>query len=143
MSARRKLLNDLSKIANSSAGVLQGAYGEAENMVRQRLEALLDKMDLVTREEFDAVKAMAAAARRENEALEKRLIKLEGKAKPAQRAAGKKPAAKTTAAKKPTVRKPAAKKKVVAKKPTAKKTTKPAAKTSAKPATKRTTKKPA
>jgi BMFP domain-containing protein YqiC len=138
MSARRKVLNDLSKLANSTAGVLQGAYGEAETMVRHRLEALLDKMDLVTREEFDAVKAMAATARRENEALSKRLDKLEGKTKPARRTA----APKTAAAKKPTVRKKAVAKATPAKKTAVRRaaTKKPATK---KPATKRATKKPA
>jgi BMFP domain-containing protein YqiC len=142
MSARRKVLYDLSKIANSTAGVLQGAYGEAETMVRHRLEAVLDKMDLVTQEEFDAVKKMAATARRENEALSKRLDKLDGKTKPARRAATpktaatKKPAARKTTAKATTAKKPAARK-PVANKPAAKK---PATK---KPTAKRTTKKPA
>ena len=147
MSARRKVLNDLSKLANSTAGVLQGAYGEAESMVRHRLEALLDKMDLVTREEFDAVKAMVANARRENEALSKRLDKLEGKAKPARRAAASKTATpKAAAAKKSATRKTTAKA-TTAKKPAARKSTakKPAAKkpTAKKPAAKRATRKSA
>ena len=61
-------------------------------LLRQRLERLLDRMDLVTREEFDVVKAMAAKARLENEALAKRLAVLEvaiqpGDANPTRRAA--------------------------------------------------------
>lgn len=82
MEARRRLFDDLSKIATSAAGVVQGASQEVEQMVRQRFEKLVDSLDFVTREEFDAVKAMAETARRENEALEKRIKVLEP-AKPA------------------------------------------------------------
>ncbi len=125
MTARRKILNDLSKVANSAAGVVQGAYSEAETVFRQRLEALLDRMDLVTREEFNAVKAMAEKARRENTALAKRIVMLEGK--PAKTTAKKKPAPKKTVTKKTATKKPTAKKattkKPAAKKPTAKKAT--------------------
>ncbi len=89
MNARRKILDDISKLANSTAGVIQGAANEAESLFRQRFEALLDRMDLVTRDEFDAVKAMAEAARRENEALAGRLAALEKDAKPARPASAK------------------------------------------------------
>jgi len=55
-------------------------------LLRQRLERLADRMDLVTREEFDAVKAMAAEARAQNAKLAERLARLEGRApKPAGR----------------------------------------------------------
>ncbi len=77
MSANRRILDDVAKLATSAAGLVQGAGREAESLLRQRLESLLDRMDLVTREEFDAVKAMAAKARTENEALETRLAALE------------------------------------------------------------------
>ncbi len=77
MSANRRLLDDVSRLATSAAGLVQGAGKEAEILVRQRLERLLDGMELVTREEFDAVKAMAAKARSENEALNKRLAVME------------------------------------------------------------------
>ncbi len=89
MNARRKFFDDVSKLANSTAGVLQGAAGEVENLIKQRAEALIDRMDLVTREEFDAVKAMAETARQENETLAKRLAALEAKAKPARAKATK------------------------------------------------------
>lgn len=77
MDARRRVLGDIAKVATSAAGLLQGAGREAETLVRQRLEGLLDRMDLVPRDEFEAVKAMAAKARAENEALEARIAKLE------------------------------------------------------------------
>ncbi|MFP6773333.1 MAG: accessory factor UbiK family protein [Alphaproteobacteria bacterium] len=77
MSANRRILDDVAKLATSAAGLVQGAGREAETLLRQRLERLLDRMDLITREEFDVVKAMAAKARMENEALAKRLAALE------------------------------------------------------------------
>ena len=92
MSGNRRIFDDVAKLATSAAGLVQGAGREAEMLLRQRLERLLDRMDLVTREEFDVVKAMAAKARSENEALSKRLAALEqviqpGDAKPSRRAA--------------------------------------------------------
>lgn len=78
MSANRRILDDVSRLATSAAGLVQGAGREAENLLRQRLDRLLNSMDLVPREEFEAVKAMAAKARAENEALGKRLARLEG-----------------------------------------------------------------
>jgi BMFP domain-containing protein YqiC len=77
MAARRRMLDDIARLSTAAAGLLQGASREAETLFRQRLERLLDRMDLVTREEFDAVKAMAAKAREENEALAARLARLE------------------------------------------------------------------
>ena len=82
MNARRRLLDDISKIATSAVGVAQGAGREAEELVRQRLERLLDRMELVSRDEFEAVKAMAQAAREENERLAARIAELEKQAKP-------------------------------------------------------------
>ena len=77
MEVRRRILDDIAKLATSAAGVMQGAGQEVEQLIRQRLDRLLDSMELVTREEFDTVKAMAEAARLENEALAKRLDSLE------------------------------------------------------------------
>lgn len=88
MAARRRMLDDIAKLSTAAAGVLQGASREAEGLLRQRLERLLDRMDLVTREEFDAVKAMAAKAREENEALAARLERLEAAARPRRAAKG-------------------------------------------------------
>ena len=79
MALRRRMLDDIAKLSTAAAGVIQGAGREAEVLLRQRLERLLDGMDLVTREEFEAVKAMAAQARTEQEILAARLAKLEQK----------------------------------------------------------------
>ena len=77
MQSQNRLLDDLAKVATSAMGTLSGVREEVESQVRQRLERVLGQMDLVTREEFDAVKAMAAKARAEQEALESRLAALE------------------------------------------------------------------
>ena len=77
MSGNRRLFDDVAKLATSAAGVVQGAGREAELLLRQRLERILDRMDLVTREEFDVVKEMASKARVENEILFERLTALE------------------------------------------------------------------
>lgn len=77
MQSQNRLLDDLAKVATSAMGTLSGVREEVEAQVRQRLERVLGQMDLVTREEFDAVKAMAAKARAEQESLEARLSALE------------------------------------------------------------------
>jgi BMFP domain-containing protein YqiC len=84
--AAPRILDDLAKTATGAAGVLQSAKQEIEALARARLERLLDKMELVTRDEFEAVKAMAAKAREENAALAARIAALEAAAKPARRA---------------------------------------------------------
>lgn len=75
--AAPRILDDLAKTATGAVGVLQSARQEVEALARARLERLLDKMELVTREEFEAVKEMAAKARAENEALAARIAALE------------------------------------------------------------------
>jgi len=77
MQTRNRLFDDLAKVANSAVGTFAGVKDEIEAMVRQRVESFLDDMNLVSREEFDAVKAMAAKARDEQEKLEKQVAKLE------------------------------------------------------------------
>ena len=98
MDARRRLFDDLSKLATSAVGVVQGAGREAEELMRQRLDRIVDRMDLVSREEFEAVRAMAQAAREENERLAARVAELEKAAPPAPKR--KAPARKTAAARK-------------------------------------------
>lgn len=66
MQTDNRLLDDLARIASGAVGALQGVKGEVEQAFRARLEQALDGMELVNREEFEAVKAMAAAAREEN-----------------------------------------------------------------------------
>ena len=77
MQADNRLIDDLAKVAASAAGVLAGVRDEFEARLRQQFERVLDGMELVSREEFDAVKAMAAEARAENERLAARLAALE------------------------------------------------------------------
>ena len=78
------MLDDAARMANGALGTLASLRREAEAHARQQFERLIAGLDLVTRDEFEAVKAMAAKAREEQEALAARLAALEGKAtKPA------------------------------------------------------------
>lgn len=77
MQADNRLLDDLARVASGAFGALTGVRGEVEDVFKRRLERILADMDLVPRDEFDAVKAMAAKARQEQEALERRVAVLE------------------------------------------------------------------
>ena len=79
MQTTGKLFDDLARVANGAAGAFSGVKQEIEQTVKTRIERLLADMDLVTREEFDAVRAMAAKARADREALSERVEKLEQK----------------------------------------------------------------
>jgi BMFP domain-containing protein YqiC len=79
MQTRSTILDDLSKLMTNAAGVAQGVRDEAETLMRSRLERFLTDSNLVTREEFDAVRDMAQKAREENEALSARLAALEAR----------------------------------------------------------------
>ena len=79
MQTDNKILDDLAKLATSAAGMAQSARDEVEGMFRQKLERAIADLDVVTREEFEAVQAMASKAREENEALEARIAALEKK----------------------------------------------------------------
>lgn len=84
MQTRGKMFDDLSKLMTNAMGVAQGARTEAETAMKGWMDRWLADRDFVTREEFDAVRAMAQKAREENEALKARLDALEagaGKAK--------------------------------------------------------------
>ena len=72
-----RLFGEFARAAGGAAQALSGIRNEVEALVRGQLNRLLSEMDLVTRDEFEAVKAMAAKARAEQEALEKRLAALE------------------------------------------------------------------
>ncbi len=80
MQTDNKLFDDLSRLGTSVLGGLQGVKGEIDGAIKRQLERLLVDMDLVTREEFEAVRAMAQAAREENERLAARLAALENPA---------------------------------------------------------------
>jgi BMFP domain-containing protein YqiC len=77
MQSDNRLLDDLARVATGALGALTGVRSEIEGRMREQFERVLSRMDLVTREEFDAVKAMAAKARAEQESLLHRLEKLE------------------------------------------------------------------
>lgn len=77
MSGPNKFLDDMSKLMTNAMGVAQGARTEAETAMKGWVDRWLADRNLVTREEFDAVRAMAQKAREENEALAARLEALE------------------------------------------------------------------
>lgn len=79
MQTRNKIFDDLSKIMTNAMGVAQGAKDEAENAMKGMMDRWLADRNFVTREEFDAVRAMAQKAREENEALKARLDAFEAK----------------------------------------------------------------
>ncbi|CUI64097.1 accessory factor UbiK family protein [Cognatishimia activa] len=79
MQTRNKFMDDMSELMTNAMGVAQGAKDEAENAMKSLMDRWLADRDFVTREEFDAVRAMAQKAREENEALKARIEALEGK----------------------------------------------------------------
>ena len=81
MQTRNKMLDDFSQLMTNAMGVAQGAREEAETAVKSIIDRWLADHDFVTREEFDAVKAMAQKAREENENLKARIDALEKKRK--------------------------------------------------------------
>lgn len=89
MQSQNRIFDDLVKVMNGVAGTMAGVGREAESSVREKVREFVGGMDFVSRDEFEAVKAMAIAAREENEALAKRIEALELGAKPAASARGK------------------------------------------------------
>jgi BMFP domain-containing protein YqiC len=79
MQTDNKLLDDLAKAAAGAVGGLTGMRHEIESRIRHQIERILAGMNLVNRDEFEAVKAMAAKARMEQEALAGRLAALEAR----------------------------------------------------------------
>jgi BMFP domain-containing protein YqiC len=73
------MVDDFVKMVNGFAGTVAGMGREAESSAREKFREWIGGMDFVGRDEFEAVKAMAAAARDENEALKARIAALEGK----------------------------------------------------------------
>ncbi|MBC7281361.1 accessory factor UbiK family protein [Hoeflea sp.] len=103
-SGSNRILDELAKLMTDAAGAAQGVQREVETAMRSQLERLLNSMDLVKREEFEAVRDMAIKAREENDALSARLEKLEN-------SASKTPASGAAGAAKPSTVKPATQKK--------------------------------
>jgi BMFP domain-containing protein YqiC len=79
MAKEKRLLDDLARVATGAVGALTGMRGEVETRLRDQFERILGRMNLVRREEFDAVQAMAAKARANQDAMERRVAKLEEK----------------------------------------------------------------
>lgn len=79
MQTENRLFDDLARVASGAFNTLGGLREEIELRVRERVERMANEMDLVSREELDAVKAMAAKAREEQETLAARLATLEAK----------------------------------------------------------------
>ena len=80
MQSDNRFFDDAAKLAGGVIGTLAGLRREIEALARQQVERLLARMDLVTRDEFEAAKEMAAKARAEQEDLTDRLAALEAKA---------------------------------------------------------------
>lgn len=79
MQSENRLFDDLSKLINGAAGTIAGVGREFEANARERAKEWVGGLDVVSREEFDAVKALAASAREEVELLKARIDALEGK----------------------------------------------------------------
>ncbi|HKK97106.1 MAG TPA: accessory factor UbiK family protein [Marivita sp.] len=81
MQTRNKVFEDISQLMTNAMGVAQGAREEAETAMKSMMDRWLADRDFVTREEFDAVRAMAQKAREENEALKARLDAMDASTK--------------------------------------------------------------
>jgi BMFP domain-containing protein YqiC len=79
MQTRNPFFDDLSKLANGAMGALTGVKDEVEARVRDQMAKILDGMNIPRRDEFDAVKEMAAKAREENEELKKQIAELQAR----------------------------------------------------------------
>jgi BMFP domain-containing protein YqiC len=77
MQSQNRFFDDLARVANGAVGALSGVRADIEARIRDQLERVLAGMDVVSREEFEAVKAMAAKARDEQEELLRRIAALE------------------------------------------------------------------
>ncbi len=83
MQSQNRFFDDLAKLMTNAAGAAQGAAQEIETLIQSRLERVVANMDLVTRDEFEAVKEMAANARSENEDLKAEIENLKAQLKDA------------------------------------------------------------
>jgi len=79
MQSQNRFFDDLARVAAGAMGTLSGVKSEVETRIREQLERVLAGMDLVSRDEFEAVKAMAAKARSEQEDLQVRVAGLESR----------------------------------------------------------------
>jgi BMFP domain-containing protein YqiC len=77
-----RFFDEMARLMNDAAGAAQGMRREVETLFRTQAERMLRELDVVTREEFEAVKEMACLAREENEELKARIVVLEARPKP-------------------------------------------------------------
>ncbi len=101
MQTQNNLLDDLARVASGAIGVAAGMREEVEARLRDQFERVLGHMDLVTREEFEAVRAMAIKAREEQEILSERVAALEAALETTLKGAAKGPPKAGTKARKP------------------------------------------
>jgi len=92
---QNRIFDELGRLFTNAAGAAQGVRQEIETVIKGQAERLIADMDLVTREEFEAVRAMAQLAREENEALKERIDALETSLAKLAKKPGKKAAAAT------------------------------------------------
>jgi len=88
MQSENRLFDDFVKVLNGAAGTFAGMTREAEAGFRERMRDWIGGLDMVGRDEFEAVKAIAVAAREESLALKARLDAIEGKSAPAAKRGG-------------------------------------------------------
>jgi BMFP domain-containing protein YqiC len=79
MQSQNRFFDDIARVASGAASAITGVRDELETRFRDQLERVLAGMDLVSREEFEAVKAMAAKARDEQESAQQRVTELEAR----------------------------------------------------------------
>jgi BMFP domain-containing protein YqiC len=103
MQSPNRLFDDFARVATGALGTLSGVREEVEQRLKEQVERVLARMNLVRREEFDAVQAMAAKARAAQEGLESRLAALEARS-PSR--GGVPPAPRRASRMRPTARKP-------------------------------------
>ena len=96
MQSENRLFDDFVKVLNGAAGTFAGMTREAEGAFRERMREWFGGLDMVSRDEFEAVKAIAVAAREENHALKGRLDALEAAGAAGKPAAAAKPKKSTT-----------------------------------------------
>ncbi|SCA57038.1 conserved hypothetical protein [Candidatus Terasakiella magnetica] len=85
MQSKNRIFDDVAKVASGAVSTLTGVREEVDGMICQQIERVIAQMDMVSRDEFDAVKAMAAKARTEQDALIARIEELEAELKKAKK----------------------------------------------------------
>ena len=100
-STSSRFFDEVAKLMTNAAGAAQGVRKELDTLVKTQVERVLGELDVVQREEFEAVRAMAQKAREENNTLTKRLAQLEAQlaSSPKSAKAAAKPAARKTSRK--------------------------------------------